>query len=330
MLALAAWLALAADAPAQNMAWADKLFQGTTAKDFGVIPHGAQLTYRFPIKNIYTVPLEITNVRPSCSCLTFTLSTKVLKPEETGYLDIVMDGKRFTGPKAVTIFVTVGPEFISTATLHVTANARTDVVLNPGEFNFGTVPRGAGATQTIDVEYAGNHDWRILDVVNDPNSPIVVKLSETYRQAPRLRKAGKVGYRLEATLKPTAPDGPFRYQIGLRTNDQNQILSVPAEGTVQPALTASPDTVDGVSLKVGQVLTRKIFVRGRQPFRITAVDGQGDGVTVQFDAARSAATHFLTVQVQPQRVGALQRPLVIRTDLDKETATVSLDIGVTP
>src|SRR5437868_1246360 len=117
MLVLAAWLALASDAPAQNLAWADKLFQGGTAKDFGVVPHGAQLTYRFPMKNIYTVPLEITNVRTSCFCLTATPSTKLLKPEETGYLDIIMDGKRFTGPKAITVFVTVGPEYISTATL---------------------------------------------------------------------------------------------------------------------------------------------------------------------------------------------------------------------
>jgi hypothetical protein len=326
----AAWLGSAAVAGAQTPSWADKLFQGNIVKDFGVVPHGAQLTYRFPLKNIYAVPLEITNVRVTCTCVTATPSTKVLKPQETGYLDISMDGKRFTGSKAVTVYVTVGPEFISTAALRVSANARTDVVLNPGEFNFGNVPHGTGAAQTIDVEYTGTHDWRILEVVNDPNSPVEVKLSETFRQASRLRKPGKVGYRLQATLKPTAADGPFRVQIGLKTNDQNQILSVPAEGTVQPALTASPDTVNGVSLKVGQAMTRKIFVRGNQPFRVIGVDGEGEGVTVQFDPARSAQTHFLTVQCQPQRPGPLQKQLVIRTDLEKETARISLDINVTP
>jgi len=172
-----------------------------------------------------------------------------------------MDGRRFTGPKAVTVWVTVGPEFISTAALQLTANARTDVVLNPGEFNFGTVPRGTPATQVINIDYVGSNVWEILDVVNDPSSPVEVKLNRTYRQPPRLRQPGKVGYRLEATLKPTAPDGPFRVQIGLRTNDQSQILSVPAEGTVQATLTASPNAVNGITLKVGQALTRKIFAR---------------------------------------------------------------------
>jgi hypothetical protein len=332
ILALAALFGCVAAAGTQTPAtsWAEKLFQGNTAKDFGVVPHGAQLTYRFPMKNIYAVPLEITGVRKSCGCVTATPSTKVLKPQETGYIDIQMDGTRFTGPKAVNVFVTVGPEYISTAVLHVTANARTDVVLTPGEFNFGTVPRGNGTTQVIDIQYAGNHDWRILEVVNGPDSPVEVKLAETFRQAPRLRKPGKVGYRLEATLKPNASDGPFRFQIGLKTNDQAQVLSVPAEGTVQPALIAAPDTINGVNLKVGQALTKRIFVRGNRPFHITGVDGQGDGVTAQFEQSRTATTHFLTVQCQPQRAGALQRQLLIRTDLDKESATVSLDVNVSP
>jgi hypothetical protein len=106
-------------------------------------------------------------------------------------------------------------------------------------------------------------------------------------------------------------------------------LSIPTEGTVQAALTASPDAVNGVTLKVGQTLTRKIFVRGSQPFRISAVDGQGDGVAVQFESNRPATTHFLTVQCQPEHAGNLQRQLVIRTDLGKETATVALDVTVT-
>ena len=53
-----------------------------------------------------------------------------------------MDARRFTGPKTVTIHVTVGPEYTSTATLQVSANSRSDVVFNPGEVNFGVVPHG--------------------------------------------------------------------------------------------------------------------------------------------------------------------------------------------
>ncbi len=42
-----------------------------------------------------------------------------------------MDSKRFVGPKSVTVRVTVGPQFVSTAELRVTANCRADIVCNP-------------------------------------------------------------------------------------------------------------------------------------------------------------------------------------------------------
>ena len=74
MLALAAILLLAQTAAAQSTAWADKLFGGVTAHDFGVVPRGAQLKHSFKITNIYKEPLEITQVRVSCDCLTATAS----------------------------------------------------------------------------------------------------------------------------------------------------------------------------------------------------------------------------------------------------------------
>src|SRR5262249_44407575 len=142
-------------AAAQSTAWADKLFKGTTSHDFGVVARGAQLQHKFAITNIYAVPLEITNIRSTCGCLTATPTKSRLQPQEVGYLDISMDGRRFSGPKVINIYLTVGPEFVSTATLKVTANARADVVFNPGEANFGVVPRGQTPTQLVEVEYAG-------------------------------------------------------------------------------------------------------------------------------------------------------------------------------
>src|SRR5580765_1698389 len=134
-LALVVLSALPTLAQAPAGAWADKIFANKTTFDFGTVAAGAQLKHSFPIKNIYAVPLTFTEIRPSCGCLTATPSKKTLQPQEEGSLDIVMDGRRFTGPKNITIYVSVGPEYISTATLHETAVARGDVVINPGEIN---------------------------------------------------------------------------------------------------------------------------------------------------------------------------------------------------
>jgi hypothetical protein len=315
--------------------WAQKIFFGVTSHDFGTVPRGAQLKYRFKVQNIYAVPLEITNLRASCGCLTPTPSTRLLKPKEEGYIDIVMDGRRFTGFKTVNLYVTVGPQFISTATLVVTANARSDVVFNPGQVDFGLVSQGQTATQTIDVEYAGVLDWRILEVVKSAEAPFTVTARELYREAPRSRilgatTNGKVGYQIAVTLKPNVPAGPFRQELILKTNDvQTPVLTVAVEGNVQGSLSVSPSVVSLGRVKAGTTTTQRIAIRGSRPFRILQIDGTGDGLTAELPA-QAAASHFVTLQCRPELPGEWHRQLTIRTDLDDGTATVTVDATVQP
>src|SRR5688572_88163 len=85
----------------QSNAWADKLFGAETTHDFGVVARGAQLKHSFKITNIYKVPLDITEIRVSCSCVKAETSTKTIQPNETATLNINMDGTKFSGSKTV-------------------------------------------------------------------------------------------------------------------------------------------------------------------------------------------------------------------------------------
>src|SRR5438445_4825697 len=143
----------------------EQFFKDGLTHDFGTVPRGTQLSYRFKMKNIYAVPLEV-NARVGCNCVTVTPLSQVLQPRQEGYLDVHMDTSRLSGHKSVNIYITVGPEYVSSTTLRVSSFSRTDVVVNPGQINFGVVPRGqATAPHTIDVEYAGVLDWRVSEVV---------------------------------------------------------------------------------------------------------------------------------------------------------------------
>jgi RNA polymerase sigma factor (sigma-70 family) len=104
-------------------AWANKLFVERT-KDFGECQAGTQLKHRFPMTNPYSVPLRIAPVRVSCGCVTASPSPGVLAPRETGYLEVTVDTRRFTGTKTALIHVTVGPDYSSTAVLTVTASSK--------------------------------------------------------------------------------------------------------------------------------------------------------------------------------------------------------------
>ncbi len=251
----------------------------------------------------------------------------VLPPGESATLDIVMDGRQFSGPKSTKIYVSVGPKYISTATLSVTANARQDVVFNPGEVDFGNVARGQTPMRNIDVEYSGTLDWKVTEIVKSAAAPFDLKVEEL----PRIpEQASRRGYRLFATLKPDAAPGPFKQEIILKTNDAaSSVLTFNIIGAIQATLAVSPPNLAVSGLRVGESQTKKIVLRADRPFRVTGIDGLGDGVTADVPE-RQDTTMILSVTIQPARAGELRRQLTIRTDMDKESATITLQGEIAP
>jgi hypothetical protein len=331
MLALLVLALESAAAPAQS--WADNLFEKDpvtkkpiTFHDFGSVPRGAQLYHRFEMTNIYAVPLQIVDVHTSCGCATATPSTRVLASREKGYIEVSMDGRRFTGQKNIKISVTVGPDFSSTAELRVTANARADIVFNPGEVSFGVVARGETPTQTIDVEYAGVLDWHV-NGVNTNGAPFNVTIEELYR------RPGQVGYRVRFALQPTAPLGALKQEVFLQTNDPaSPLVPILVDANVQATLTASPENIKVTDLKVGQEVTRKVMVRGSKPFRILAIDGADDSVSVatSLPSQQPLVQHTLVFKCHPAKVGDLRKQLQIKTDIQEAPVIVTIEGTAAP
>jgi hypothetical protein len=314
-----------AAAPAQS--WADKMFKDGTSHDFGSVPRGAQLYHRFTLTNIYAVPLQLSDVRTSCGCATATASTKTVGPRETAFIDVTMDGKRFTGPKSIRINVLVThPEYNSTAELKVMANSRADIVFNPGQVSFGVVARGDTPTQYIDVEYAGTLDWHVSGV-NANGAPFDVALEEMYR------RPGQVGYRVRFTLQAKAPAGSLKHEVFLQTDDPaSKLVPVLVEATVQAPLTVSPANLRLADLPVGQEFTQKVMVRGSKPFRIVSVEGTGNGITVAgaLPTPQPQVQHTLMFKCQPTKPGDFQQQLQIKTDLQDAPVTVTIEGKAVP
>jgi hypothetical protein len=312
----------------QPAAWADKLFGGDTIHDFGTVPRGAQLKYSFKMTNLYKVPLDITDVRVSCGCVKAEAGVKSLQPNETGTINISMDGRQFVGSKTVRVSVTVGPKFISTATLTVSANARGDVAFTPTDIDFGNLQRGQTPAKSIDIEYTGAlFDWRVVEIVKNGSAPFELKVEELPRQPNGLVRKG---YRIQATIKPEPATGSFKQEVVLKTSDPAApVLTFNILGNVQAGLAVSPSPILVRDLKVGETQTKKVFVRASRPFRVVAVDGQGDGITVDVPN-RQDTTLVLTVHVAPTKAGDLRRQLMIRTDLDGDTTPLRVEATIEP
>jgi hypothetical protein len=318
-LGIGSWEVRADDGWKQG--WAENLFKDAKTgqieltKDFGTVPRGTQLYHRFRIKNIYQVPLQIT-ASPGCSCLSVNPATQVLQSLQEGYLDVFMDASKFKGQRTSKVTITIGPDFISSTSLQLSAFSRADIVLNPGQMTFGVVTGGgAGSSQTLDIEYAGQLNWQITGLVKN-EAPVDVSVKELYRQA------GQVGYRVTATIRMDAYPGSFKHELFFQTNDPaSPLVPVLVEGTVHGGLSAVPETVDMGHLKIGESSTKLVMVRGTKPFRITGLEGAGNGVSAEIRQEPSKV-QILKVIYQPKQAEDLHRQLKIKTDLTPDVTVV--------
>ena len=319
LLALTLWTTCASAAPAQG--WAEKMFKdGNLVHDFGTVPHGAQLFHRFTVTNIYAVRMEITQIVPGCGCVTATVAKRVLEPRESTTLDIQMDARKFTGPKKVDIRVTVGPDFVSTAELHVTANSRGDIVFNPGQVTFGTVALGQTPSATVDVEYAGKMAWTVSEATTPKEAPFTAEVKEIYR------RPNQVGYQVKVTLKSDAVPGPFKEFVYLKTNDPTApLVPVLVDGSVQSPLTVAPAALSLGAVKMGEALTRRVVVRGNKPFRVLGIDGPPEVTLGSEPSATANTVQTVTFQVNPDKAGAFKHEVKVKTDLQEAPVIVVIE-----
>jgi hypothetical protein len=283
---------------------------GEMSHDFGSVPRGAQLLHRFQWRNTTDKPLELMEYQRSCGCTTVTISPRVVEPGMLGTIDLLMDTKPFAGDKTVSLSLVFGPGRALSGQFQVKAHSRGDIVYNPGQLTYGVLDEGSKPTQQLEIEYAGALEFKIENVVEKPKG-VEVKVTEAYR------RPGAVGYHVTATLTGDHPSGDFKHTVQLKTNDPaNPILPVLLEGTVRSALTVVPDKLYYGTVKVGQVMNRRITLRSSAPFRVLGIDGQGNGVSAA-PPESTASVHSLLIQWRPHDRGELHTELRIRTDNEK-------------
>lgn len=286
-----------------------KMF-GELTHDFGIVPRGSQLLHRFSWRNTSDKPMELIEYQRSCGCTTVSIAPKVVESGQLGHIEMLMDTKPFAGEKTVNLSLMFGPGKPVSAQYQIKAFSRGDIVYNPGHFGFGVINEGATPTATMDIEYAGTFDFKILGIAEQP-AGLDVKIAESYR------RTGGVGYHISTTLTNELASGDYKQTIQLRTNDpSNPILPVLVDATVRSSLTVVPDKLFFGTVKAGGTMNRRVTLRSSLPFKVLAVDGQGPGLSAVVPQTTNAV-HSILVQWRPTDAGELRAELRIRTDSDK-------------
>lgn len=276
----------AATAP-EATSWAHKMFE-KTSHDFGVIARGAKTTHQLRLTNIYRETVVIASVTPGCTCVSAKAAKTTLLSGEETFIEISMDTERFMRQRDTSVSVVFTQPKYQDVKIGVKGYIRTDVVITPGQANFGVVDVGAGSSQKLTIAFAGRADWRI-DEVKCGNPNVLAKVVETQRNG------GEIRYELAVTLAPETPVGPIRDQLMLLTNDLNSPqVPVEIQAQVEADVTVTPGTLVFDVGPNSDSVTKQLVIRGRKPIAIERIECERDhGAFLVKLPADAKAVHVL-------------------------------------
>src|SRR4051812_46759373 len=157
---LAVWAVLATQ-PAGAENWVEGVFP-ERAFDFGTVARGSKIHHTFRLINRTSQEIHIADWRTKCGCTEVRVGAKEIPPGTQTSIEAVIDTTKFLGykPSGLTLIID-RPNFVE-VDLNLSCFIRGDLVVNPGQVDFGTVQRSAKPTVTLNLSYAGGvPNWTI-------------------------------------------------------------------------------------------------------------------------------------------------------------------------
>lgn len=307
IVAVCTVLALGTPAFAQEASWADKMFDKSSI-DFGTVARGADTRGKLIITNKYKETVHIVSVSTSCGCAKANKPAKdTVETLDTTEIEVAMDTVQHMNQKESNVIVTFDQPFYAQVRIPVKAFIRTDVVVQPGGVEFGAIAKGSPAERTVRVTYAGRETWQIRDV-QGRNPHLLHKLTEVSRGG------GRVVYDLAVAVKADCPEGDYREQIVLHTDDSgNPHIPVLVQWKVEPEFVVNPSSVSFGLVTAGTKKPMNIVIRGRRPFQIAKIESEHTSGTFEVRLPQDARTiHVLPLTFNaPTAAGTVEDTFTI-------------------
>ena len=290
--------------------------------DFGATPRGPQLLHYFRFTNSGKDTLTISNVRVSCGCVTASAPVTQVKPGESSYITAQMDSRRFSGHKAVTIYVQFSAPRFEEISLQVQANGRDDFSMYPETMAFGGVRKGSEPKASVQVTLVGEPGWQVEEVTADSN---YVKPTAKLIK----RDGNEVTYEIAASLRPDLPVGKWYTDVWMKTNSAalNKVR-IPITVDVNASVTVSPVALMLGDVKVGDAVEQNVLVKSDKPFKIKAVKGSDTQIKISGVNDDARAVHVLKITFTPNAQGNVSKAISIITD-DGDESAVSIPVRAT-
>jgi len=245
-------------------------------KDFGTVPKGEKINAAFEVRNTGSVPLEITQVRPTCGCTVASFDHTVA-PGASGKIVAEVDTTGFSGPISKAVLVFCNDPATPQVNLIIKAEVRAFVEVVPRPLIiFRSVLQGEPATEKVTLVSADGSDFKV-ESATASGGPYKV----AYRELPEKEHlADRKGSQWEVTVTvpADAPEGMLNHKILVKTTSSKAPeVTINVTGAVRPVVQVIPGdvnfgTVDGTALVGRNVL----IINNRQGAELQLTEVKAD------------------------------------------------------
>jgi len=324
LLLVTSTVAVAADS--NKTSWAEKMFS-ELEYDFGVVTKGADARHSIAIKNTFGEAITLHAAKSTCGCTTPELSTRLLQPGETGYLELKLNTVKYSRHKHpnVDVQLSFGNSAIATVRVAVTAYIRDDVTTSDDTLDFGVVGTGEPAKRSVTVNYHGRANWKITGV-QDVSDDMSVEVSRPVRTSQGLT------YQLNVTLSPNLPVGAFERSLVVLTEEPaKSYIPLRVRATIEPDIMVATPVVQLGTIRAGESKATRLIVRGRKPFTVEGVEGAPGTVEATVGQPIAKAVHVIPVKITPPAVeGHFSQELQVKIADGHAPVTCRVEAEVVP
>jgi hypothetical protein len=286
------------------------------AYDFGTVARGSQIRHSFPVLNRTGGDIRIVNWRTKCGCTDVKVGAKVIPPGTQTTIEATIDTTKFVGDKRSGLTLIFDrPQFVE-VDLNLNCFIRGDIVMNPGQIDFGIVKRSDKLpSSTLTLTYAGGRsDWEVKQMKTQ-SAKLTSMLQEVNRTVD-----GQINFNLTATLQPGVPNGYFKDEITLITNDPTSPnIPISVVANVQSAVAVTPSIINFGRLKPGETISKVVLVRSSQPFAITKLSASQPAIESSDLKKDPNPVHSVNLTLKaPTETGPFHAIVKIETDLKDE------------
>ncbi len=280
-------LSARAETPSADSAAAPHIQFDNMVYDFGSVQPTEMVIHEFVFTNTGNATLEISGVRPSCSCTTAGEWTKSVAPGGTGTIPLRLNPSNFTDKVVKGATVTSNDPEQSSVYLQLTGSVWRPVEVTPRHAYF-TVREGSETNQT-----------KVIRIINHGTEDI--KLSKPEWNNPTFKaelKTIKPGKEFEVDVSLVPPIEPSRSvtPITLKTSSTNlSEVTISAYVMVLSAIQVMPQRIVLPSGPVGGGSHYSVRIRNNdsQPLKLSEPSVNADGVEITMKESQPGRLYSL-------------------------------------